>query len=101
MLGEAVSVCVGEDQLALIIEEDLQGAVVDVAVAAGANSEHIMSQGRAALGIGNEMVKVEPDFVGTSRSGTAPTFSPEHFSFLGFSGLTIARIEADSLVLDG
>ena len=101
MLGEAVSVCVGEDQLAVIIEEDLQGAVVDVAVAAGANSEYIMSQSRAALGIGNEMVEVEPDFVRTARSGTAPTFSPEHFSFLGFSGLTVARIEADSLVLDG
>ena len=100
MLGEAVSVCVGEDQLAVIIEEDLQGAVVDVAVAAGANSEYIMSQSRAALGVGNEVVEVEPDFVRAARSGTAPAITPEHLSFLSFSGVSVARIEADSRVLD-
>ena len=101
MLGEAVSVGVGEDEFALVVEEDFQGAVVDVAVAAGADSEYIMSQSRSSVGVGNEMVEVEPDFVRTARSGTAPTFSPEHFSFLSFSGVTVARIEADSLVLDG
>ena len=74
---------------------------MDVAVAAGTNPEYIMSQSRSSVGVGNEMVEVEPDFVRTARSGTAPTFSPEHFSFLSFSGVTVARIEADSLVLDG
>ena len=100
MLGEAVSVGVGEDEFALVVEEDLQRAVVDVAVAAGTDSEYIMSQSRAALGIGNEMVEVEPDFVRTARSGTAPTITPEHLSFLSLSGVSVTRIEADSLVLD-
>ena len=101
MLGEAVSVGVGEDEFALVVEEYFERAVVDVAVASGADSEYIMSQSRAALGIGNEMVEVEPDFVRTARSGTAPTITPEHLSFLSFSGVSVTRIEADSLVLDG
>ena len=74
---------------------------MDVAVASDANSEHILSQGRSSVGVGNEMVEVEPDFVRTARSGTAPTITPEHLSFLSLSGVTVARIEADSLVLDG
>ena len=101
MLGEAVSVGVGEDEFALVVEEDFERAVMDVAVAAGTDSEYIMSQSRAALGIGNEMVEVEPDFVRTARSGTAPTITPEHLSFLSLSGVSVTRIEADSLVLDG
>ena len=73
---------------------------MDVAVASDANSEHILSQGRTALGVRDEMVEVEPDFVRTARSGTAPAITPEHLSFLGFSGVSVARIEADSPVLD-
>ena len=100
MLGEAVSVGVGEDEFALVVEEDLQGAVVDVAVAAGADSEHIMSQSRSSVGVGNEMVEVEPDFVGASRCTAAPTVPPQNFSLLSFGSVSVTRIEADSLVLD-
>jgi hypothetical protein len=101
LLGEAVSVGVGEDEFALVVEEYFERAVVDVAVASGADSEYIMSQSRSAFRVWYQVVEMEPDLVRTARSGTAPTFSPEHFSFLSFSGVTVARIEADSLVLDG
>ena len=101
MLGEAVSVGVGEDEFALVVEEDFQGAVVEVAVAAGADSEYIMSQSRSAFRVWYQVVEMEPDLVRTARSGTAPTITPEHFSFLSFSGVSVTRIEADSLVLDG
>ena len=74
---------------------------MDVAVASDADSEHILSQGRTALGVRDEMVEVEPDFVGTSGSTTAPTVPPQNFSFLSFGSVTVARVEADSLVLDG
>ena len=100
LLGEAIAVCVGENEFAMVVEEDFERAVVDVAVAAGTNPEHIMSQSRPALGVGNEMVEVEPDFVGTSGSTTAPTVPPQNFSFLSFGSVTVARVEADSLVLD-
>ena len=101
MFGEAVSVSVGEHEFALIVEEDLQGAVVDVGMTGNADSEHIVSQSRTALRIGDEMVEVEPDFVRTAGGGTAPSLAAEHFSLLSFGGVSVARIEADSLVLDG
>ena len=101
LLGETISVCVGENELALVVQEDLEKAVVDVAVAADADSEHIVSQSRTALRIGDEMVEVEPDFVGTSRRRAAPTLTPKDLSLLGFGGVAVARVEADSLVLDG
>ena len=34
---------------------------MDVAVAADTDSEHVVSHSRTALGVGNEVVEVEPD----------------------------------------
>ena len=76
LFGEAISVRVGEHELALVVEEDLQGAVVDVGVTADADPEHIVSQSRTALGVRNEMVEVEPDFVRASGSRAAPALAP-------------------------
>ena len=73
---------------------------MDVAVAADADPEHVVSQSRTAIGVGNEMVEVEPDFVGTAGSRTAPSFATEDLSLLSFGGVSVAGIEADSLVLD-
>ena len=100
MFGEAVSVSVGEYEFALIVEEDLQGAVVDVGVAGDTDPEYIVSQCRTALRIGDEMVEVQPDFVRTAGGGTAPSLAAEHFSLLSFGGVSVARIETDFLVLD-
>ena len=73
---------------------------MDVAVAADTDPEHVVSQSRAALGVGNEVVEVEPDFVRTTGSGTAPTLPSQDLSLLSFGGVSVAGIEADSLVLD-
>ena len=73
---------------------------MDVAVAANADPEHIVSQSRTALGIGDEMVEVEPYLVGTSRCGAAPSLSSQDFPLLSFGGVSVARIEADSFVLN-
>ena len=73
---------------------------MDIAVAANADSEHVVSQSRTALRIGDEMVEVEPDFVGTARGGTTPSISSHDLSLLSFGGVSVTRIEADILVLD-
>ena len=101
LFGEAVPVGVGENEFALVVQEDLQGAVVDVAVATDTDPEYIMSQSWTSLRIGDEMMEVEPDFVGATRSRAAPTFSSQDLSFLSFGGVSVAGIEADALVLDG
>ena len=100
LFGEAVSVGVGENEFALVVEEDFQQAVVDVAVTADTNPEHIVGQSWTALRVGDEMVEVEPYLVGTSRCGAAPTFPTQNFSLLSLGGVPVVRVEADILVLD-
>ena len=70
-------------------------------MAADTDSEHVVSHSWTALGVGNEMVEVEPDFVRAAGSGTAPAIPPQNFSLLSLRGIAVTRIEADSLVLDG
>ena len=48
----------------------------------------------------NEMVEVEPEFVRATGRCTAPALSAQKFAFLGFGGVSVARVEADVLVLD-
>ena len=84
----------------MFVEEDLQGAFVDVRVADRTDPENILRQCRSALRVGNEVMEVEPDFVRTTRCRAAPTFTTENLSLLSFGGVPIARIEADSLVFD-
>ena len=52
------------------------------------------------MGVWDEMVEVEPDFVRTAGRCTAPALSAQKFAFLGFGGVSVARVEADVLVLD-
>ena len=53
------------------------------------------------MGVGDEVVEVEPDFVRAAGSRAAPSFSPQNLSLLSFGGVPVARIEADSFVLNG
>ena len=73
---------------------------MDVAVAADTDSEHVVSHSRTALGVGNEVVEVDPDFVRTAGSSTAPTLPSQDLSLLSFGGVPVAGIEADLFVFN-
>ena len=100
LLGEVIPVRVGEDKLALVVQEDSEYAVVDVGMAARADSDEVFRQGRASPGVGNEVVEVEPDLVGATGCGAAPTLATEDLSLLSFGGVPVERIETDSFVFD-
>ena len=85
----------------MFVEEDLQGAFVDVRVTDRTDSEYILGQCRAVLRVRNEVMEVKPDLVRTTRCRTAPPLTTEYLPLLSFGGVSVARIEADSLVFDG
>ena len=100
LFGEAIPVRIGEDEFALVVQEDFEYALVDIGVTGRADSDEVLRKSRTSAGVGDEVVKVEPDFVGASGCGAAPAFPSQNLSLLSFGGVSVARIEADSFVVD-
>jgi hypothetical protein len=107
LFGERIAVRVGKFESPFVVEKDSQRTVVHITVTGDADSEEVVGQRRAPLGIGYEMVKVEPDFVRTAGGSTAPTsggyptLATKNLFLLSLGGVPVVRIEANLLVLNG